>query len=105
MDWRDVDNDIDEYQSLVRPFLWTADWDQIREKAAEVHAGFKGVRYPTKQQREEAWARFKALEREAFARRTSEQRDRRARSAGHRNYILRQVENARPVSVASHSVV
>lgn len=84
----------------MRPgILLGPDWSAIREHATDIHQGFKQVRYPTREQREEAWTRFKAFENEAFEQRTREQKERRWKSEAHRNDILGRVSDARPVGL------
>ena len=73
MEWEQLDRLIREYRKLLRPlvplFFRGTDWDSIRDMEAEIHGGFKGVRYPTPKQQEEAWARFSDLRSEASTRR------------------------------------
>jgi hypothetical protein len=71
MEWEALDKLIGELESMIdlktgQGFSGvitvlvptSVTWGDIWAKAAEIQDGFKGVRYPTKAQREGAWQRF-----------------------------------------------
>ena len=111
MDWGTLDKLIDELENMIDvkvgkglsgvvgvivPASLTWTWGDIWAKAAEVQNGFKGVCYPTKIQREEAWSRFNSLRDEASERSKDERDSRRLRSETLKSEILSKVESARP---------
>lgn len=107
MDWETLDRLIDEFEGMIDSklgrefpplgFLFSGpSWKDIWAKAAEIQAGFKGMRYPTKAQRDEAWERFNSLRDEASRRNQDESNNRRWKSESHRSTILREIESARP---------
>jgi hypothetical protein len=115
MDWETLDKLIDElegmidskvgkglYGVIVIPIPSHVTWGAIWAKAAEVQNGFKGVRYPTKAEREDAWQRFNSLRDEASKRRKEENDARRWESKSHRSEILRKIESARPSTFLFH---
>jgi hypothetical protein len=62
MDSRELGDLLDELETTVDSVTplqtkWKPVWDQIRAIAAS----FKGSRYPSRQEREEAWTRFQSL--------------------------------------------
>ncbi|MDP2705508.1 MAG: hypothetical protein Q8O71_03925 [bacterium] len=62
MDSRELDGLIDELETTVEDAAplrtkWKPVWEQIRAIAA----GFKGSRYPSREEREAAWTRFQSL--------------------------------------------
>lgn len=62
MDSSEIDGLLDELETTVDSITplqtkWKPVWDQIRAIAAS----FKGSRYPSRQEREEAWTRFQSL--------------------------------------------
>ena len=107
MDWKTLERLIDEFEGMIDSklgrefpplgFLFSGpSWKDIWAKAAEIQTGFKGMRYPTKAQRDEAWERFNSLRNEASRRNQDESNNRRWKSESHRSAILRQIESARP---------
>ncbi|MDH4185066.1 MAG: hypothetical protein OEV92_12640 [Nitrospinota bacterium] len=108
MDWKELDGLINELERMIDSKLnrgiylvtvlvpSSVTWGHIWAKAAEIQDGFKGVRYPTKDQREEAWGRFNSLRNDASRRNQEEHDRRRSLSETHLSAILHQVSNARP---------
>jgi hypothetical protein len=67
------------------------DWRPFWALAKEVQQGFNsGVRYPTKQLRQEAWKRFNALRHEGKRRADCESGHLKAKSKQHRGHIFRE---------------
>lgn len=111
MDWKTLNNLIDEFEGMIDSKLGRGlsgivgvviptclTWKDIWAKASEIQNGFKGIRYPTKAQRDEAWQRFNSLRDEASRRNQDESDNRRWKSDSHRSDILRQIESARPTT-------
>jgi hypothetical protein len=73
---------------------WRAIWSQIRE----VGAGFKGIRYPTTNDREMAWARFQGLVESVKSAQNLKQSADKRQSENHANEIRKLGECARPTS-------
>ena len=109
MEWETLDKLIDELESMidlktgrgfsgvVTVFVPTSvTWGDIWAKAAEIQNGFKGIRYPTKAQREEAWQRFNSLRDDASRLGKDERDSLRWRSGSLKSEILSKVESARP---------
>ena len=109
MEWETLDKLIDELESMidlktgrgfsgvVTVFVPTSvTWGDIWAKAAEIQNGFKGIRYPTKVQREEAWQRFNSLRDDASRLGKDERDSLRWRSGSLKSEILSKVESARP---------
>lgn len=110
MDWKTLDRLIDEFEGMIDSklgrefpplgFLFSgSSWKDIWAKAAEIQNGFKGIRCPTKAQRDEAWERFNSLRNEASKRHQDESNNRSWKSESHRSAILRQIGSARPTTL------
>jgi hypothetical protein len=111
MEWKTLDGLIDELKTMLDSKLnrglfvvtvlipSSVTWGAIWGKAAEIQQGFKGIRYPTKEQREEAWERFNSLRDDASKQNQDENNKRRWRSESHRSAILHQISLARPAKL------
>jgi hypothetical protein len=104
MDWMDLDHLIEHFASMVTvataSFRYEQpDWKAIWSKAAAIQNGFRETRYPTRQQRDDAWTRFSSLRQEASDRADRDHDERRSQSEYHRDIILHQVESARPTTL------
>ena len=91
MDWKRLDQQIDELEGLipsVEPFEWIRvkeTWAPVWEQCKLIQDGFRTTRYPSVDDRHAAWNRFQGLrlqasekrrwEDEAFARRSEPYRD------------------------------
>lgn len=71
-------------------------WKEFWEKCDEIGKGFKGVRYPSKQDREKAWKEFCYIRKEAVEYRNNEFNNRKFKSKSHRDYILREISLCQP---------
>lgn len=103
MEWRSLNHLISELKAEASPgsfrhliTLTGPNWHRVRDMIEKIHDGFRDVRYPTKEDRDRAWARFMEAKAEAHSRRGEEEEALRHRSAEHRSSILRLVERARP---------
>src|SRR5712691_9610455 len=103
MEGKTLDALIDQFeivlktgQGLGRP---EPDWKAVWAKAAEIQEGFRHVRYPSKQDRDDAWQRFVAIRQEASVLGQRDRDERRWKSEYHRDTILHQIEAARPYSL------
>ena len=95
---------IDRLEAMIPRGLFAGDnwdfkgiWRQIRETGA----AFKGVRFPTKDEHEQAWSRFQALVQEVRDKqneRRSKFDQRREASEKLRDSLIRRAENALPDS-------
>ena len=95
---------IDRLEAMIPRGLFAGDnwdfkgiWRQIRETGA----AFKGVRFPTKDEHEQAWSRFQALVQEVRGKqneRRSKFDQRREASEKLRDSLIRRAENALPDS-------
>jgi len=72
------------------------DWRPVWAKAATIQQVFNsGIRYPTKELREQAWLRFNELRNEASERNNAEREHVRHMSTSHCKDILKEAEHAR----------
>lgn len=103
MDGKDLDSLIDRLEVELKTGqgigLPDPNWKTVWAKAAEIQDGFRQVRYPTKQERENAWQRFEAIRQEASALSQRLLEERRWQSKNHLDAILGQVESSRPYSL------
>lgn len=104
MNWEQLDRLIDELEALLperqvsvfNPGYHRSDWKTFWAKAGQTQQGFNsGVRYPTKQLRDEAWERFNKVRSLASQRASEEQDHLRDVSESCRNEILSEAESAR----------
>lgn len=112
MDWKKLDNLIFYFDEEIKdhgnegfgrmiasmiPFpRRQITWAELWAKAAEIREGFRAVRYPTKQAREDSWQRFHALCSKLASRREKTQYDLDVKSSWHRDVILKEIEDANP---------
>jgi hypothetical protein len=109
MQWETLDKLIDELESMIdlkagrglRVMLdilvpSTVTWSVVWAKTGEVQRGFKGVRYPTLSQREQAWQRFNSMRDDASRLSKGERESHQWRSASFKDEILNTVESSRP---------
>lgn len=73
METAELDSKIESLNKAIHPFLasrldWKAIWIQIRD----IGASFKGARYPSKENKDNAWARFQSLVQEVRAKQALE---------------------------------
>jgi len=109
MDYSQLDDLISKLQQAVeaedpQKGYWKELWGLVRT----VGEGFKGVRYPTRQEREEAWDRFQGIVKQAKARseecRLEQEKSRKAweertaRSESATRDITDRIARARPLS-------
>lgn len=103
MDGKQLDALIDHFEILTKTGQNISnpqpDWKAVWAKAAEVQEAFREVRYPTKQERDDAWERFAAIREEVSRRAQQEGDERWSQSTYHRDTILSQIESARPYSL------
>lgn len=103
MEWKQLDSMIDDLKWKVGAGTGlrfdTPNWKEVWETAAEIQGGFPSVRYPTKEDRQRAWARFNELRDEASRRSKAEREKRRYKSLEYRKSILRQADLAKPRSL------
>ncbi len=107
MESRALDALIDEFESMVgaahpgslTSMLFRPDWKLIWTTAAKIKEGFRGVRYPTPKERQQAWERFVQIRTEASKLAQDERDSRRATSERFRGEILGQIESARPATL------
>jgi hypothetical protein len=70
------------------------DWKVIWSKSTEIQNGFREAKYPSRQQRDDAWTRFSTLRQEASGRADRDHDERRSQSEYHRDIILHQIDSA-----------
>jgi hypothetical protein len=104
MDWNDLDRLIEQFGSMVAvataSFRYEQpDWKVIWSKSTEIQNGFREARYPTRQQRDDAWTRFSTLRQEASGRADRDHDERRSQSEYHRDIILHQIDSAGPTTL------
>lgn len=97
MDWRDLDDLIAELdQAGNPPLLLRPDYGQIGQLCKDIHSSFRGVRYPTKYDRDQAWEQFCQIRTAIYDRRDREKAAAQSQSSFHRESIMRQIGSARP---------
>jgi hypothetical protein len=94
-EWEEQDERISELERVTPPpqtgltGLWERhDWRPCWELISEISANFKGLRYPTPQQRQAAWERYSALRDEANRRCENERSGFRGQSEWYRDSVL-----------------
>jgi len=116
MDWQATDNLIDQFENMIHEddgiagaltvFIPGHSWGDKWRKAAEIQDAFNSkVRYPTKDQQEEAWKRFNELRSELAERSKAQQDQNKQQSNWHRSQILQKVESAKPDQFFGFSLI
>lgn len=101
-DYRKVVEEIDELKSMVPGGLFASgkpDWRRIWDQVRTVGASFKGVRFPTRDEHQEAWNRFQSLVntiKEAQAEERKQWEEKKSRSSQYRDEIITEAEMAKP---------
>jgi hypothetical protein len=101
-DHKKVLEEIDELKSMMPGGLFAVgkpDWKQIWNQVRTVGASFKGVRFPTHDEHQEAWDRFQSLVntiKEAQAEEQEQWEEKKSRSGQYRNEIITEAEMAKP---------
>ena len=102
MDFETLDQEIRELERSIpdKPGFLTGyrewiDWKALHERAREIQAGFSsGIRYPSVEQRQQAWERFNAARSQLRASNEADWQHRKSHSAGLRNELLGLVKRA-----------
>lgn len=109
MEYKQLDKLIDEFDAMIDfvagrgfrgiltvivPSAYT--WVDVWAKAAEIQRGFNGVRYPTKEQREQAWKRFNSLRDDASRLSKSENDSRKWKSESLKSDIMNKIHSSKP---------
>jgi len=109
MEWEKLDQLIADFEARLAPKpepeaslgLGAAFWRETWEAAARIQEGFREARYPTKEEKDAAWARFAAIRKVASRRQQEEWKERTGVSRKHRDEIFAKIEAARPTGISA----
>ena len=96
MKGKELDKEITLLEGMLFSTMNRDHWKRFWDQCKKVGAAFKIVRYPTKDEKDEAWQRFIAIREPASERADRERQDRRWKSEHHRHDIIGKAEEARP---------
>ncbi len=107
MDWRTLDSKINSLDLLVNgPSMFIPDnWPRLWGEAKEIQEGFRGVKFPSRDDHQRAWERFNAIRDEMSRRSQDQKKERFRRSDELKSEILSEVESARPNDLFGFSPV